>query len=213
MNKILTSTFLLGLFALIGTGIVAYTFKATKSRIELNKLADQLRRLNEILPKDAYDNDLAKDSRKIPPSTLLGTKRKSTIYRARKNGKPVAVFLTPVAPDGYNGDISLLVGIYADGTIAGVRHVSHNETPGLGDAVDIRKSKWIKSFDNKSLKNPVRSKWAVKKDGGVFDQFTGATITPRAVVKAVHRALQYYEIHKQELFTDPVPKKSKGKQP
>lgn len=212
MNKVLASTILLGLFALIGTTIVAVTIEYTAEDIRLNLIADRLRRLNEILPKHLYDNDLAHDVIKVQPHALLGTRKVSDAYRARKDGKPVAVFLTAIAPDGYNGDINLLVGIFENGQIAGVRQTSHKETPGLGDAIDLRKSKWILSFNNKSLKNTEHTKWAVKRDGGEFDQFTGATITPRAVVKAVHKTLQYYEENKTRLF-EAIPKKTKNKRP
>ena len=115
---------------------------------------------------------------------------------------PVAVVLALIAPDGYGGPIKLLVGINADGSLAGVRVVNHHETPGLGDAIDTRRSNWILGFTGRSLGDPSPAQWAVRKDGGVFDQFTGATITPRAVVKAVKRALVYFEAHRDTLFAD-----------
>jgi electron transport complex protein RnfG len=124
-----------------------------------------------------------------------------TLYRAYRNGRPVAVLGTPVAPDGYSGSIRLLIGLYADGTLAGVRVLAHRETPGLGDFIEASRSDWILGFAGKSLHDPTASGWAVRKDGGVFDQFTGATITPRAVVKAVHRFLIYYEQQRERLFT------------
>jgi electron transport complex protein RnfG len=122
------------------------------------------------------------------------------VYRARKYGWPVAVVLAPVAPDGYNGTIRLLVAIKMDGTLAGVRVIQHRETPGLGDAIEAERSDWILGFDGKSLNDPVQEKWKVKRDGGDFDQFTGATITPRAVVKAVNKALLYFRLHGHSLF-------------
>jgi len=123
-----------------------------------------------------------------------------TVYRARKGGREIAVVFTVVAPDGYSGAIRMLVGIRADGRLAGVRVVAHRETPGLGDKVEAHKSDWIRDFDNRSLRDPKADGWAVKKDGGVFDQFTGATITPRAVVAAVHSALRYYATHREAMF-------------
>jgi electron transport complex protein RnfG len=113
----------------------------------------------------------------------------------------VAAIISTVAPQGYNGNIYLLVAIRYSGKLAGVRVVKHRETPGLGDAIDEKRSDWISSFDNKSLQNPAPKDWKVKRDGGVFDQFTGATITPRAVVDAVYKTLQYFEKHRDELFT------------
>jgi len=130
----------------------------------------------------------------------LGTQEPVTVYRARKHGQPVALFATPVAPDGYSGPIQLLIGVRADGALAGVRVLSHKETPGLGDGIDEKRSPWILAFTGKSLSDPGPDGWKVKKDGGAFDQFTGATITPRAVVKATHKFLEYVQTHREQLF-------------
>jgi electron transport complex protein RnfG len=130
----------------------------------------------------------------------LGSKKASIVYRARKAGKPVAVVLTVVAPNGYSGPIVLLVGIDYSGDITGVRVVKHRETPGLGDAIEIERSDWIERFTGKSRRNPGRAGWKVKRDGGEFDQLTGATITPRAVVAAVSGALEYFEHNRDNLF-------------
>ena len=123
-----------------------------------------------------------------------------TVYRARLQGQPVALVMTATAPDGYSGSIRLLVGIRADDTLSGVRVVAHRETPGLGDAIDEQRSDWIFGFDGKSLSDPEPARWAVKKDGGDFDQLTGATITPRAIVKAVKRSLRYYHANREALY-------------
>jgi electron transport complex protein RnfG len=112
----------------------------------------------------------------------------------------VGVILPATARDGYSGDIELLVGVTADGEIAGARVVSHKETPGLGDGIDTKKSPWIMSFDGTSLVSPSQPDWGVKKDGGAFDQFTGATVTPRAVVAAIRRTLEYQALHRDRLF-------------
>jgi len=133
----------------------------------------------------------------------LGTKESVPVFRARKDGKPVALAITPVAPDGYVGPIKLLVAISVDGTILGVRVLSHHETPGLGDAIEEKRSNWVLGFNGHSLSNPEDKGWHVRRDGGQFDQFTGATITPRAVVKAVHKALKFYELNKDKLFQQP----------
>ena len=124
----------------------------------------------------------------------------STAYRARLQGEPVAVIFNSVAPDGYNGKIHLLVGVNIDASLAGVRVVKHAETPGLGDAIEIRKSPWIRGFDGKSLNNPDQAGWRVKRDGGEFDQLTGATITPRAIVAAVRNTLLYYQQNADMIF-------------
>ena len=136
----------------------------------------------------------------LKPSLLLGTESPAMAYRARKNDLPVAIIINAIAPDGYSGKIHLLIGIYYDGSIAGVRVVKHAETPGLGDAIEVRKSDWILNFDQRSLENPSITEWKVKRDGGYFDQMTGATITPRSIVKAVKNTLIYFRDHKEELF-------------
>ncbi|MBE9559884.1 MAG: electron transport complex subunit RsxG, partial [Proteobacteria bacterium] len=142
--------------------------------------------------------------------SILSTKEETLAYRARKNSQNVAVVFTSVAPNGYNGSIRLLVGINADGSLSGVRVVKHRETPGLGDVVEISRSDWILGFDNKSLSDPDTRGWKVKRDGGVFDQFTGATITPRAVVKAVHNALLYFDKNQGMLFSVQTDKAEKN---
>ena len=190
----------LALFAVVGTGMVATTYEGTRERIAENERQALLDSLSTIVPAERMDNDIVTDLMSVTDPDMLGTPDPVPVYRARKEGKPVAAVLAPVAPDGYSGNIRLLVGINHDGTLAGVRVVAHKETPGLGDPIEAQKSDWILGFDGKSLSNPEESGWAVKKDGGIFDQFTGATITPRAVVGAVHRSLQYFNAHRDELF-------------
>jgi len=199
-RQIIISGAFLWLFAVAGTTLVALTEYSTSAAIAENERQVLLRNLYALLPRDRLDNDIASDTLQIPPSPLLGTDSATLAYRARRNGEPVAVVFNSVAPNGYNGRIHLLVGIYVDGSLAGVRVVKHTETPGLGDAVEVRKSPWIRSFDGKSLQDPAADGWAVKRDGGEFDQFTGATITPRAVVKAVHNTLLYYRDNADMIF-------------
>ena len=187
-------------FALLGGGLVVITYYQTKDRIAANERAVLLASLNTLVPPERYDNALAEDKLQVTDPELLGTPEPVTLYRAYKDGQPVAVLATLVAPDGYSGAIRLLVGVYADGTLAGVRVLAHHETPGLGDPIELDRSDWILSFTGKSLGNPEPQWWAVKKDGGVFDQFTGATITPRAVVKAVRQFLIYFQTHREPLF-------------
>jgi electron transport complex protein RnfG len=202
IKKMLNAATVLTLFAVLGGGLVAFSFQLTYQQIQANERAALLRILNVIIPHEQYDNDLFTDIREMQNEALLGINEPVTIYRARKNGQPVAAVLTPVAPDAYNGRIRLLVGINYEGTLVGVRVLSHQETPGLGDNIKVRRSDWILGFNGRSLKNPDEAGWKVKRDGGVFDQLTGATITPRAVVKAVHKTLQFYQQYRDDVFAE-----------
>ena len=199
------------LVAALGAALVGLTFNKTKDAIKHNEELTLLRKLNNIIPADIYDNDLLLDTIVIKPDYLLNTREDSLAYRARKGNKNVAVVFTSIAPNGYNGSIQLLVGVKADGTLSGVRVIKHRETPGLGDVVDISRSNWILGFNNKSLSNPNEKGWKVKRDGGIFDQFTGATITPRAVVKAVHNALLYFDQNQTTLFSKQATDKETSK--
>lgn len=203
MKNAITSAVLLAAFAIVGTGLVAYTFENTAEQIAANQRAALLKSLHAIIPPELHDNDLFSDTIQVRDRQLLGTREPVTIYRARKSGEPVAAALTVVAPDGYGGPIELLVGVHYDGTVAGIRVIDHRETPGLGDAIEVEKSDWITRFGGRSLSDPQPAGWRVRKDGGVFDQFTGATITPRAVVTAVRNALIYFRSHRQEIFQRP----------
>ena len=193
----------LTLFAILGSGLVTFTYQITAQHIAANERATLLRTLNALIAQDRYDNDLFNDFILVSNENLLGTNQPVILYRARQANQPVAALLTPIAPDGYNGAIRLLVGINYDGTLLGVRVISHQETPGLGDYIETRRSNWILAFKGRSLTNPNDAGWRVKRDGGVFDQMTGATITPRAVVKAVHKALLFYQQQRSSLFNKP----------
>ena len=206
-RSMLKNALVLGLFAIVTVGLVAVLQQATAGRIANAEREAQVRALSEILPQGSYDNHLLDNSIQLH-DPLLGSKSSQTAYIALKDGKPSAVILRATAPDGYSGAIHLLIGIQADGRLAGVRVLGHRETPGLGDKIELAKSAWIRSFDGKSLSNPGEDGWAVKKDRGEFDQFAGATITPRAVVRAVHKALQYFDAHQEQLFAAQV--KSNG---
>lgn len=203
INKrtILTTAAVLTLFAVAGATLVGLTFTQTEDDIRYNEKLTLLKKLNTIVPADSYNNDLLLDTIRIKPEIYLGTKEETLVYRARNDDKNVAAVFSSIAPSGYNGPIHLLVGVYADGSLAGVRVVKHRETPGLGDAVSTTHSDWILGFNSKSLSNPVDKQWKVKRDGGIFDQFTGATITPRAVVKAVHDALIYFDSNQTKIFS------------
>lgn len=205
-RHMITTSIFLGLFAIIGTALVAITFVNTEQRIADNELQALLRRLHELIPPRLHDNDLTADTLLVNEPELLGSNKGITVYQARKYGRPVAVILSPTAPDGYNGDIKLLVAIDQYGLLMGVRVVAHRETPGLGDDIEIERSNWLIDFNGYAIDNPGSLGWRVEKDGGIFDQFTGATITPRAVVKAVYKTLQYFEAHKETLLTAPKTK-------
>jgi electron transport complex protein RnfG len=199
-RQILLSGLFLCLFAVVGTSFVAVTEYNTRQAIAENERRVLLRNLHALLPAEKLDNDIVSDTRLIMASPLLGTVNRSPVYRARLRGEPVAVVFNSIAPNGYSGKIHLLIGVYVDGRVAGVRAIKHAETPGLGDAIEIQKSPWVLGFDGKSLDNPVGARWSVERDGGDFDQFTGATITPRAVIQAVKKTLLYYEKNADNLF-------------
>lgn len=198
-SMLLASGLLMG-FAALGTGLVALTFSGTKDIIAANRRAALLANLNAVVPPDRYDNALAETTTRVRAPQWLGTPEPVTVYHAYRGDQPVAAAATVVAPDGYGGPIALLIGVYADGTLAGVRVLHHRETPGLGDAIETNRSDWIHTFAGKSLIDPPLKAWEVRKDGGVFDQFTGATITTRAVVKAVRRFLVYFQQHQTQLL-------------
>ena len=198
-KNMLISASLLGIFAIVGTAMVAYTNDSTADKVAYNKRQYTLDKLHELISPNAHDNNLERDTIQVT-DPRLGTSQAMLVYRARKQGKPVAAIIESIAPDGYSGNIEMLVGIRANGTLLGVRVVDHQETPGLGDAIDIRKSNWIRQFENRSLKQPDPGNWKVKRDGGAFDQITSATISSRAVVKAVYNTLQYFSEHRLDLF-------------
>ena len=200
LRSVFKSAGILLAYAIVGTSILAYVYSITHTAIEHNEADARRRLVAQTLLPNSYNNDLLSNQLSLPVEPLLGTDRASLAWQARLNNTPVAVVLEATAPDGYSGKIELLVGVTADGKLSGVRVVSHHETPGLGDYIDVEKSQWIHIFDGKSLNNPPDSGWKVRKDGGQFDYMAGATITPRAVIKAVHHALQYVSQHHAALF-------------
>jgi electron transport complex protein RnfG len=190
----------LALFAIICTAIVGIVHETTKNRIALQQQQHLLKILHSIISPKRLNNDIYQDCLTIS-NAELGTVTPQKIYLAKYNDKPIAAAITTIAPDGYNGNIKLIVALNVNDTISGVRVLEHQETPGLGDKVEERKSPWILSFNNKKIPQEKDSQWHVAKDGGIFDQFTGATITPRAVVKAVKKTARYFKQHKQEIFS------------
>jgi electron transport complex protein RnfG len=195
-----TTATLMVLFTMIGTALLAYTYFTTKVPIEASEAEARMALLDQVLPPAMHDNDLLKDTIKIAAGGELGNRTETLAYSAQLGGQSSAVILEATAPDGYSGDIKLLIAIRHDGSLAGVRVLAHKETPGLGDYIDIAHSDWIKHFDDQSLAKTPEEFWKVKKDGGHFDYMAGATITPRAVVKAVHKALQYFSANKDVLI-------------
>jgi Na+-translocating ferredoxin:NAD+ oxidoreductase subunit G len=190
------------LFAVVGVGLVALVHQQTEARIIANERQALLKQLNALVPAHTIDNDIVSDVTTVSAPDRLGNKE-TQVYLGRKAGKPVAAVFTSMVPDGYSGPIKLLVAVRIDGTLGGVRVISHKETPGLGDRVEEQKSDWILNFENKSLKNPLPAQWKVKKDGGVFDQFTGATVTPRSIIGAVKNTLIYFRDRGESLFQKP----------
>ncbi len=206
IKQMITASLLLTLYSVIGTGLVAYTSAATTEQIKANEKGVLVNSIGEVLPADSYDNDITTDKISITDPAKLGTPNPVTVYRARKGDTPVAAVITTEAPEGYGGAIKLLIGINSDGTLAGVRTISHAETPGLGDKIETSKDDWILGFTGKSLGEPNLEGWNVKKDGGIFDQFSGATITPRAVVKSIRTTLVYFKDNSDSIFSKPSDK-------
>ncbi len=205
----------LSIFAVISTGLVAITHLFTKDKIAKEVELSMVRQLNQIVPRKNYNNSVYKDCIVVNDLAMLGTDEDQNIYRMRviaaneqkaitgDNISDYGLMLTTVAPDGYSGRINIAVAISKSGDILGVNVLAHQETPGLGDKIERRKSNWLDQFSGLSLSNTSKQNWQVKKDGGQFDALTGATITPRAVVKAVHNSLLYYRLNEKVLYSQP----------
>jgi electron transport complex protein RnfG len=186
--------------------LLTYVAGSTREQIERNELAWIQQRLNSLVPAELHDNDMLADRIAVAAPDLLGITEQVTIYRARRGGQPIAAAIHTVAPDGYRGPIELLIAVRYDGTLIGVQVVRHKETPGLGDAFENRNADWLPRFRGLSLTNPPQQRWTVRKDHGDFDEFTGATITPRAIVKATRRTLEFYNARRDTVFVAPAPK-------
>ena len=201
LKKISTTAVAMIIFSLAASTALSISYFITKSPIDESDAKAKRIFLNQVIPADLYDNNLVKDTISIEPSSMLGNKKNIDVYRAKKKNQVIAVIIESVAPDGYSGEIKTLVGIDKEDKILGVRVIAHKETPGLGDYIEIDKSQWIKNFDLKSLDKISEKQWAVKKDGGDFDYVSGATITPRAVIKSTYKCLLYVKENKKRLFT------------
>lgn len=196
---VLISGILLGLFGVLGAGLVGLSHEGTAERIAHNEREALLHQIHVLVPRQQVDNDMLNDFIEVSAAERFGVDR-TRVYLGRRAGEPVAAVLSPVATPGYAGPIQLIVAIRYDGTLAGVRVLAHRETPGLGDKIEIERSNWILGFAGKSLLDPRPSEWKVKRDGGVFDQFTGATVTPRTIVRGVKTALEYFAENRVDLF-------------
>jgi electron transport complex protein RnfG len=206
-NALRTGSVLL-VFALVATAMLAFTYDRTEPTITRSQQAEKLALLKQVLPAELYDNDLLANQRSVPPDETLGTRQPSTMWIARRGGEVTAVVVEAIAPDGYGGSIDLVVGIGIDGSVTGVRVTAHRETPGLGDYIVRSKSPWVEQFVGKSLTAPEAKYWKVAKDGGRFDARAGATITPRAVVKAVKGTLDYFARHRAAILAPSPPEEA-----
>ena len=196
---------ILFLFVVIFTGLLWGAYLWTLPTIEAAAAEEKMKLINEVLPKSSYDTDLLKDTLKLDPAPALGQDGASTAYLARKGGQPNALVLVAIAPDGYAGKIRLLIALDMEGALLGVRVTQHKETPGLGDYIEPKKDKnkvrpWITQFDGLKPTASEEREWKVKKDGGRFDSVAGATVTPRAVIKAVRKAALYVAENRESLF-------------
>ncbi|ACJ29111.1 Electron transport complex, RnfABCDGE type, G subunit [Shewanella piezotolerans WP3] len=203
-KSMLKNGLLLGLFALLCTGLVAIVNQLTYAKIKQQEQIELSRVLHQIIPDEIHDNELTEHCITIQDSDFLGTTQPLPAYIATRNGDGVAIAIETVAPDGYNGNIKIIIGLNKAGEVLGVRTLSHQETPGLGDKIELRKSDWVTKFNGLTVSSEKDKRWHVKKDGGQIDQFTGATITPRAYVNAVKLATLYFNEHKQKLLSAPA---------
>ncbi|HSH84389.1 MAG TPA: RnfABCDGE type electron transport complex subunit G [Guyparkeria sp.] len=229
LRRVVITAVILAVYFGLGVGFVAYTQQKTVDQIELNRQAVLLGQIMAVLSGRAHDNNPAEDAFLLPDPEALGLgkpvlesaglndgsnslsaeERERAMaagqlgFRAREGDEVTAVAIPVVTRRGYSGDIRLLVGVCPEGEVIAVRVLEQSETPGLGDKIKADKTDWIFGFAGRRLGDPPVEWWAVKKDGGVFDQFTGATISPRAVVAAVKDVLLYVREHRQQLFEYP----------
>ena len=198
--SVIRSGFTLAAIAAICTALVAATYAVTEERIAANEQAWLEQSLQPALSGLFFDSGVSESRITIPAPHELPGSEDALIYRVYQGDAPVAALFVVSARDGYAGAIRLLIGVELDGTISGVHVLAHRETPGLGDKVESSKSDWALQFNGRSLGDPVADNWKIKRDGGVFDQLTGASVTPRAIVKAVRETLEYFETNKEFVF-------------
>jgi electron transport complex protein RnfG len=196
----ITTLLVVGLVAAAAASIVGGSYEWSRERIAVNQRARLAARLNSVLDPSLRSRDLVTVRISATDRPLLGSESPIDVFVEIENGRPVATVFASIAPHGYNAAIGLLVGVSPRGTVTGVRAVTHRETRGLGDAIDVAKSDWIEQFTTKSLVLPPVELWAVDQDDGEFDSITGATVTSRAVVTAVKNTLLYFDGHRDELY-------------
>jgi electron transport complex protein RnfG len=199
-QPVLKTGLTLALIAAICTALVAATYRMTADRIAANDKALLEQSLQPALAGVLFDGHVSESRLVLPAPHGLPGNDAAIIYRVFAAGKPAAALFAVTARDGFSGPIRILVGISSDGVVTGIRILEHRETPGFGDKIDSRRSDWILQFDGRSITDPVASAWAIKSDGGDFDQLTGASVTPRAVIKAVRDTLLYFDAHRDEIF-------------
>jgi electron transport complex protein RnfG len=194
----------LAAIAAICTTLVAATYQVTAARIVANEQAWLENSLKPALGDLDYDGSITAAKLVLEPPHGLPGDDAAIIYRAYSGGAPVAALFAVTARGGYAGPIRVLVGIDAGSAITGVRILEHRETPGLGDGIDESRSDWVQQFDGRSLGDPALAGWHLEVDGGDFDQLTGASVTPRAVIKAIRETLIYFDAHREEIFDMPA---------
>jgi len=193
---------ILAALAALCTALVAVTYRYTAPLIRANDQAYLEESLKPVLGGIKYESELSKSVLTMPAPHDLPGNEPAIVYRVYADGTPAAALFVVSARDGFTGPIKLLIGVRVDGSITAVRILQHKETPGLGDMIESSKSDWLQQFGAASLESPDRDSWAIKRDGGAFDQLTGASITPRAVIKAVKETLLYFESHRDSIFAD-----------
>ncbi|MDO9160743.1 MAG: electron transport complex subunit RsxG [Methylococcaceae bacterium] len=206
--KLEFQTGILAGFALLASVLLGVTNFSTEGTIQRRLDEDLIKSLEEVVPAGLHDNDMLQDTLTIPSAEYNIGANETIVYLAKKSGKVTAVCYKFIAPDGYSGAINMIMGVDRDGNILGVRVLNHKETPGLGDKIEVAKSDWILKFVGRSLDNLTPAQWAVKKDGGEFDQFAGATITPRKSVQAIYRSLQLFKAHQEQLINQALTSKA-----
>jgi electron transport complex protein RnfG len=203
-TPVMKSGVTLAVIAAICTALVAVTYRLTADRIVANELAILEQSLQPALSGRLYDSGVSESRLVLPYPHGLPGSDDAIVYRVFKESEPVAALLVVTARDGFSGAIRLLIGIDFDGIVTGVRVLEHRETPGLGDKIESRRTDWILQFDGHSLHDPDVAGWAIHSDGGQFDQLTGASVTPRAVIKAIRETLIYFEANRDEIFSMPA---------
>lgn len=200
-DSVLKNGVTLAAIAAVCTTLVATTYHLTKDRIAANEQAFLERKLAPVLGSIAFEGGISESKRLVSAPHGLPGREDALIYRVYSDGQPVAALFAVTAPDGYAGPIRILLGIDVNGVVTGLRILEHRETPGLGDRIEDSKSDWVHQFAGKSLRDPLLEDWSIRRDGGEFDQLSGASVTPRAVINAVRDTLLYFDANREQVFT------------